>query len=215
MLIGVPKEIKQDENRVGLTPASVRELVSQGHNVLVERGAGEKIGFGDAAYTAAGARIADNAGTVFEQSELVVKVKEPQQGECKRLREGQVLFIYLHLAADQPQAEALMSSGCTAIAYETVTDRNARLPLLAPMSEIAGRMAIQVGAVALQLRHGGAGVLLGGVPGVLPGKVLVLGGGVAGTNAARMALGLGAEVTVLDRSVARLTDLDLRSMARG
>ena len=208
MLIGVPKEIKQDENRVGLTPASVRELVRQGHGVLVEKGAGERIGFEDSSYVGAGARIADSADVLFAQSELIVKVKEPQQAECKRLREGQVLFTYLHLAADRPQAEALMGSGCTAIAYETVTDRNGRLPLLAPMSEIAGRMAIQVGAVALQLRNGGSGVLLGGVPGVLPGKVLVLGGGVAGTNAARMALGLGAEVTVLDKSVSRLTELD-------
>ncbi|SMF91439.1 L-alanine dehydrogenase [Azospirillum oryzae] len=206
--IGVPKEIKNHEYRVGLTPASVRELAADGHALLVQSGAGAEIGFSDEAYRAAGAEIAGSAEEVFAKAELIVKVKEPQPAECRRLRPDQVLFTYLHLAPDPEQARLLMESGCTAIAYETVTDRAGRLPLLAPMSEIAGRMAIQVGAVALQKSNGGSGILLGGVPGVLPGKVLVIGGGVVGTNAARMAMGLGADVTIADRSVPRLAQLD-------
>jgi len=208
MLIGVPKEIKDTEFRVGLIPAAVRELVDAGHAVLVETGAGLGIGSDDEAYRRAGARIAADAAEVFRAADLVVKVKEPQPIECGRLRRDQVLFTYLHLAPDPEQARLLQQSGVTAIAYETVLDRAGRLPLLAPMSEIAGRMAVQVGAVALQKRGGGAGVLLGGVPGVLPAKVAVLGGGVVGANAARMAAGLGADVTVLDKSLARLTELD-------
>jgi alanine dehydrogenase len=202
MRIGVPREIKVHEYRVGLTPAAAAELVAAGHEVIVERGAGAGIGFLDADYVAAGARV----GSVDEAfaAELVVKVKEPQLEECLRLREGQLLFTYLHLAADRPQAEALMASGVTAIAYETVTSAQGGLPLLTPMSEVAGRMSIQVGAAALQRANGGRGVLLGGVPGVAPGKVVVLGGGVAGTQAALMAAGLQADVTILDKSVSRL-----------
>jgi alanine dehydrogenase len=208
MRIGVPKEIKDLEFRVGLVPGAVRELTAQGHEVLVETGAGAGIGYDDAAYLAAGATVVADAETVFARSEMIVKVKEPQPVECRRLREGQVLFTYLHLAPDPQQAELLMASGCTAIAYETVVDRQGRLPLLAPMSEIAGRMAAQVGAVALQKRDGGAGILLGGVPGVPPARVVVLGGGVVGSNAARMAMGLGADVTVVDKSLPRLAELD-------
>lgn len=202
MRIGVPKEIKTHEYRVGLTPASVAELTVGGHQVVVETAAGQGIGFSDADYVAAGAVI----GSVEEAfaAELVVKVKEPQLGECRRLREGQILFTYLHLAADRPQAEALMASGVTAIAYETVTSVTGGLPLLAPMSEVAGRMSIQVGAYALQKGSGGRGTLLGGVPGVAPGKVVILGGGIAGTNAAQMAAGMQADVTILDKSVARM-----------
>ncbi|PWC31820.1 alanine dehydrogenase [Azospirillum sp. TSO22-1] len=208
MRVGVPKEIKNHEYRVGLTPASVRELTGEGHQVLVQAGAGAEIGFSDDDYRRAGAGIAATAPEIFAAADMIVKVKEPQPDECRMLREGQVLFTYLHLAPDPEQAKLLQQSGCTAVAYETVTDRNGRLPLLAPMSEIAGRMAIQVGAVALQKSTGGSGVLLGGVPGVLPGKVLVIGGGVVGANAARMAMGLGADVTIADRSVARLAQLD-------
>jgi len=208
MLIGVPKEIKNHEYRVGLVPGSVRELVAAGHQVMVETQAGIGIGYLDADYVRAGASVAATADEIFAKAEMIVKVKEPQPAECKKLRKGQLLFTYLHLAPDPEQARLLLESGCTAIAYETVTDRHGRLPLLAPMSEIAGRMAIQVGAVALQKSTGGSGVLLGGVPGVLPGKVVVIGGGVVGTNAARMALGLGADVTVLDKSLARLAALD-------
>ncbi len=202
MRVGVPKEIKVHEYRVGLTPAAVRELVAAGHEVVVEQGAGGGIGFHDDAYRAAGARI----GRVDEAfaADLVVKVKEPQLDECRRLRPGQVLFTYLHLAADRRQAEALMESGVTAIAYETVTSPQGGLPLLNPMSEVAGRMSIQVGAAALQKASGGRGVLLGGVPGVAPGRVVILGGGTAGTNAAMMAVGLQADVTILDKSVPRL-----------
>lgn len=210
MRIGVPKEIKNNEFRVGLLPSSVRELTHAGHRVVVEAAAGAGIGYGDEQYRAAGATIEADAAQVFAGAELIVKVKEPQPDECRRLRPGQVLFTYLHLAPDPEQARLLCASGATAIAYETVTDRAGRLPLLAPMSEIAGRMAIQVGAVALQKSNGGAGVLLGGVPGVLPGKVVVLGGGVVGTHAARMALGLGADVTVFDKSLARLGELEER-----
>jgi alanine dehydrogenase len=208
MLIGVPAEIKVNEYRVGMTPAGVREAVAHGHQVVVETRAGSGVGFDDADYSRAGATIAASAEALFADAELIVKVKEPQPVECRRLHRGQVLFTYLHLAPDPTQAELLLDSGCTAIAYETVTDDRNGLPLLAPMSEIAGRMAIQVGATSLEKVHGGAGILLGGVPGVEPARVMVIGGGVVGTNAARMALGLGADVVVLDRSMARLTELD-------
>ena len=207
MLIGVPKEIKVHEYRVGLVPAAVRELVESGHTVLVESGAANGIGFSDADYQRVGAKIAANAAAVFEQSDLVVKVKEPQPQECAMLRRGQVLYTYLHLAADKAQAEALLESGATCIAYETVTAPDGSLPLLTPMSEVAGRMSVQVGAFCLQKANGGRGILLGGVPGVAPAKVVVLGGGVAGTNAVEMAVGLRADVTVVDRSVKRLREL--------
>jgi alanine dehydrogenase len=206
MRIGVPREIKVHEYRVGLVPAGVRELTVAGHEVIVETGAGEGIGLADAEYVAAGASIAPNAAEVFARGQLIVKVKEPQPAECQMLRAGQVLFTYLHLAADAAQARGLMASGATAIAYETVT-RNGSLPLLTPMSEVAGRMSIQVGAACLQKANGGRGVLLGGVPGVSPAKVVILGGGVAGTHAAEMAVGLRADVTVVDRSVDRLREL--------
>ena len=208
MRIGVPKEIKTHEYRAGLTPPSVRELVAHGHEVLVQSGTGDGIGSDDAQYAAAGARVVASAQEVFAQAEMVVKVKEPQPQEIAMLRRGQLLFTYLHLAPDRAQTQGLLASGCTAIAYETITDAQGRLPLLAPMSEVAGRMAVQVGAVALQKAQGGRGVLLGGVPGVAPGHVVVLGGGVVGTHAAKMAVGLGAEVTVLDRSLPRLRELD-------
>ncbi|MDY4339251.1 alanine dehydrogenase [Xanthomonas sp. LF07-6] len=208
MLVGVPKEIKNHEYRIGLTPSGVRELVLHGHQVLVQRGGGQSIGLTDAEYERAGARIAEDAASVFAQAEMIVKVKEPQPEECAMLRPGQLLFTYLHLAPDPQQAAALQRSGCTAIAYETVTDGHGGLPLLAPMSEVAGRMAIQAGAHALEKAQGGSGVLLGGVPGVKPAQVLVIGGGVVGINAARMAMGLHARVTVLDRSLERLKYLD-------
>ncbi len=207
MKIGVPKEIKIHEYRVGLVPAGIRELVDAGHRVLVQSGAGGGIGFDDSHYEAAGASIAPRAADVFSAADLIVKVKEPQLGECKQLRSGQTLFTYLHLAADREQAEALKSSGATAIAYETVTAPDGSLPLLTPMSEVAGRMSVQVGANCLQKANGGFGVLLGGVPGVPPAKVVILGGGVAGTHAAEMAVGLRADVTVVDRSVKRLREL--------
>ncbi|MDE2304665.1 MAG: alanine dehydrogenase [Gammaproteobacteria bacterium] len=207
MKIGVPKEIKVHEYRVGLVPAGVAELVRAGHEVLVQTGAGTGIGVDDAQYLAAGARIAADAAQVFSFAELVVKVKEPQLPECAMLREGQTLFTYLHLAADREQALALMKSGATAIAYETVTASDGSLPLLTPMSEVAGRMSVQVGATCLQKANGGFGVLLGGVPGVAPAKVVILGGGVSGTHAAEMAVGLRADVTVVDRSVKRLREL--------
>jgi alanine dehydrogenase len=207
MKIGVPKEIKIHEYRVGLVPAGVRELVDAGHQVLVQTGAGAGIGFGDVDYQNAGAVIAQHAEDVFAASELVVKVKEPQLTECKMLRSGQILFTYLHLAADLAQAQALIASGATAIAYETVTAPDGSLPLLTPMSEVAGRMSVQVGANCLQKANGGFGVLLGGVPGVAPAKVIVLGGGVSGTHAVEMAVGLRADVTVVDRSVKRLREL--------
>jgi len=207
MRIGVPREIKVQESRVGLVPAGVRELVAAGHELLVETGAGAGIGIDDASYRSAGATVVQNAATVFSRADLVVKVKEPQPAECAMLRPGQVLFTYLHLAADPAQAHALMSSGATAIAYETVTGAKGSLPLLTPMSEVAGRMSIQVGAACLQKSSGGSGVLLGGVPGVEPAKVVILGGGVAGTHAAEIAVGMRADVTVVDRSVSRLREL--------
>ena len=208
MKIGVPKEIKTHEYRVGLTPAAVRELTSRGHQVMVQQGAATSIGFPDDSYRAAGAQIAATALEVFGFADMIVKVKEPQPAEIAALRQGQVLFTYLHLAADRVQTEGLLASGATCIAYETVTDMRGALPLLAPMSEVAGRMSVQVGAHCLEKEQGGAGVLLGGVPGVPAGHVVVLGGGVAGTNAARMAIGFGATVTVIDRSLPRLRELD-------
>lgn len=201
MLIGVPKEIKNHEYRVGMVPASVRELVLQGHSVIVEHNAGIGIGFTDADYEAAGAKVLATADEVFAKAEMVVKVKEPQAVERARLREGQILFTYLHLAPDLPQTEDLIKSKATCIAYETVTSATGGLPLLAPMSEVAGRMSIQAGATALQKANGGRGILLGGVPGVEHGKVVILGGGVVGANAALMAVGIGAQVIVLDRNV--------------
>ena len=208
MLIGVPKEIKNHEYRVGLTPAAVKEFVVHGHQVLVEDNAGTAIGFTNEEYIAAGAEIAADAATVFAKAEMIVKVKEPQENECKMLRKGQTLYTYLHLAPDPKQTKLLIESGATCIAYETVTDNRNALPLLAPMSEVAGRMAVQAGAHYLEKAQGGSGTLLGGVPGVAPGKVLIIGGGVVGTNSAKMALGLGADVTILDRSLPRLRELD-------
>jgi alanine dehydrogenase len=208
--IGVPKEIKVHEYRVGMTPAGVRELVQSGHTVIIEHAAGGGIGFSDEAYQAAGATIAPSAAEVFAAADLIVKVKEPQPKEIAALRPGQVLFTYLHLAADAAQTEGLIRSKATCIAYETVTDRNFTLPLLAPMSEVAGRMSVQVGAHCLEHEQGGAGILLGGVPGVPPAKVVVLGGGSAGTHAARMAVGLEASVTIIDKSLQRLKELDLQ-----
>lgn len=210
MLIGVPKEIKNFEYRVGLVPSSVRELIANGHEVVVQQGAGEKIGFDDESYKHVGARIANTAEEVFKQADMIIKVKEPQQEECKMLRENQVLFTYLHLAPDLQQAKSLIASGCVAIAYETVTNHNGGLPLLAPMSEVAGRMAIQAGATSLEIKNGGRGMLLGGVPGVVPAKVVVLGGGVVGTNSVRVAMGMGANVVVIDKSLERLYHLDLQ-----
>ena len=208
MKIGCPKEIKPQEFRVGMTPNAAREAVNHGHTVLIETMAGVGAGFSDADYLAAGARIIATAEEVFASADMIVKVKEPQALERKRLRAGQVLFTYLHLAPDPEQTHDLLASGATCIAYETVTDDRGGLPLLAPMSEVAGRLAPQVGAWTLQKANGGRGVLLGGVPGVLPGKVLVIGGGVVGTHAAKIAAGMGADVTVLDRSVGRLRYLD-------
>lgn len=208
MLIGVPKEIKNHEYRVGLTPASVRELINAGHQVLVETMAGDAIGFDDQQYIEAGARIVSHASDVFESAEMIVKVKEPQPNECKMLRSEQILFTYLHLAPDPLQTKLLLASGATCIAYETVTDHLGGLPLLAPMSEVAGRLSIQAGAHHLEKAQGGLGVLLGGVPGVAPANVLVIGGGVVGYQAAKMAVGLEANVTILDRSLTRLRELD-------
>ncbi|WP_425099776.1 alanine dehydrogenase [Tropicibacter sp. S64] len=208
MKIGCPTEIKPQEFRVGLTPNAAKEAVMHGHDVIVQKGAGVGAGFADADYTAAGATIIDTAEEIFASADMIVKVKEPQAAERKRLREGQLLFTYLHLAPDPAQTKDLIASGCTAIAYETVTDNRGGLPLLAPMSEVAGRLAPQVGAWTLQKANGGRGVLMGGVPGVGPAKVLVIGGGVVGTHAARIAAGMGAEVTVLDRSLDRLRYLD-------
>jgi alanine dehydrogenase len=210
MLIGTPKEIKNHEYRVGLSPSSVRELITEGHQVLIETGAGAGIGIQDADYVKAGASIATSAAEVFAKAEMIVKVKEPQAAECALLREGQILFTYLHLAADLAQAEMIRASGCIAIAYETVTNRFGHLPLLSPMSEVAGRMSIQAGAHCLEKEKGGAGILLGGVPGVPAANVLVLGGGVVGTNAIRMAMGAEASVTVIEKSLERLKELDLQ-----
>jgi alanine dehydrogenase len=208
MKIGCPKEIKPQEFRVGMTPDAAREAVGHGHEVLIQTGAGMGAGFADADYVAAGARLLGTAEEIFAQAEMIVKVKEPQAVERKMLRPGQLLFTYLHLAPDPAQTHDLLASGATCIAYETVTDDRGGLPLLAPMSEVAGRLAPQVGAWTLQKANGGRGVLLGGVPGVLPAKVLVIGGGVVGTHAARVAAGMGADVTVIDRSVNRLRYLD-------
>jgi alanine dehydrogenase len=208
MRVGVPGEIKVHEYRVGLTPGAVREYVAAGHSVVVETSAGAGIGASDEVYRKAGAVIADSAAEVFATTDMIVKVKEPQAREWSQLREGQILFTYLHLAADPEQARGLMASGCTAIAYETVTDAKGGLPLLAPMSEVAGRLSVEAAGSALKRSAGGRGVLLGGVPGVVPARVVVIGGGVVGTHAARMAVGLGAEVTVLDRSIPRLRELD-------
>lgn len=208
MRIGVPKEIKNHEYRVGLTPASVAELSALGHEVWIETQAGAAIGFADENYREAGAQIAKGADEVFQQAQLIVKVKEPLAVERAKLRAQHTLFTYLHLAPDRPQTEELMASGATCIAYETVTDAQGRLPLLAPMSEVAGRMSIQAGAGCLEKARGGRGVLLGGVPGVAPGKVVILGGGVVGSHALAMAVGLGADVTVLDRNVDALRRLD-------
>ncbi|MGR3455233.1 alanine dehydrogenase [Pseudooceanicola sp.] len=208
MRIGCPKEIKTHEYRVGLTPESASELIRHGHSVTVETGAGDGIGAADAAYEAAGATIAPDAGTVFAEAEMIVKVKEPQAGERAMLRPGQILYTYLHLAADPDQTRELVESGASCVAYETVTGAGGGLPLLKPMSQVAGRMAVQAGATALEKVHGGRGVLLGGVPGVAPGRVVVIGGGVVGFNAAQMAVGLGAEVTVLDRSAEVLERID-------
>lgn len=208
MIIGVPKEIKNHEDRVGMIPASVRELVSHGHQVYVETNAGSGIGFSDDDYIAVGASILPTAADVFAKAEMIVKVKEPQAIERAMLKEGQILFTYLHLAPDFPQTEELIKSKAVCIAYETVTDNMGRLPLLAPMSEVAGRMSIQAGAQTLEKSRGGSGLLLGGVPGVAPAKVVVLGGGVVGANAARMAIGLRADVTILDRNIDTLRKLD-------
>ena len=208
MRVGVPREIKVQEHRVGLTPMAVREYAHAGHEVLVQSGAGAGIGADDAAYGAAGARIVATAAEVFAGADMIVKVKEPQEAEWKMLREGQILFTYLHLAPDPAQTRGLIESGCIAVAYETVTDEHGGLPLLAPMSEVAGRLAIEAAAFALRKSAGGMGLLLGGVPGVPPARVVVVGGGVVGTHAARMAVGLGAEVTILERSLPRLRELD-------
>ncbi|HEX6703599.1 MAG TPA: alanine dehydrogenase [Albitalea sp.] len=208
MRVGVPKEIKVQEHRVGLTPMAVREYVANGHEVLVQAGAGAGIGAGDEAYVASGGRIVASAAEVFATADMIVKVKEPQPAEWKMLRKGQFLFTYLHLAPDPAQTAGLIESGCIAVAYETVTDERGGLPLLAPMSEVAGRLAIEAAAASLRKPAGGKGLLLGGVPGVPAARVVVIGGGVVGTHAARMAAGLGCEVTILDRSLPRLRQLD-------
>ena len=208
MLIGVPKEIKNHEYRIGLTPAGVRELAASGHSIMIQRDGGKPIGLTDEMYQRAGADIVESAEEIFRRAEMIIKVKEPQPAECAMLLPGQVLFTYLHLAPDPEQTRALVASGATCIAYETVTDRKGGLPLLAPMSEVAGRMSIQAGAHALEKAQGGSGVLLGGVPGVKPAEVMVIGGGVVGINAARMAMGMNARVTVVDRSLDRLRYLD-------
>lgn len=214
MKIGTPKEIKNHEYRVGMIPATVRELTSRGHTVFIEKNAGEAIGLHDELYVKAGAKILPSAAEVFDAADMIVKVKEPQTSEIKRLKKGQTLFTYLHLAPDPEQTKGLLEAGIIGIAYETVTDVRGGLPLLAPMSEVAGRMAIQAGAHCLEMASGGRGQLLGGVPGVMAARVVVLGGGVVGTNAARMAMGLEAHVTVLDVSLPRLYDLDLRFGAK-
>lgn len=214
MRVGVPREIKIHEYRVGLTPMGAAELVQAGHEVFVETKAGDGVGFADDAYEAVGAKILPDADAVFKSAELIVKVKEPQPIEYARLTPEHTLFTYLHLAPDPEQTKGLMESGCIAIAYETVTDNEGRLPLLKPMSEVAGRMSIQVGATALEKSHGGRGMLLGGVPGVQPAKVVILGGGVSGTHAAEMAVGMRADVTIFDRSIKRLAELDTQFQGR-
>jgi len=208
MLIGVPKEIKNHEYRVAMTPASARELIAAGQRVMIEQSAGNGAGYSNSDYLAVGAEIAESADVVFDEAELILKVKEPQQQECERLRAGQLLFTYLHLAADSRQAKVLLESGASCIAYETIQGAGGSLPLLAPMSEVAGRMSVQAGAYHLQKAQGGNGTLLPGVPGVPAGRVVIIGGGVVGSNAARVALGLGADVTVLDRSLERLRMLE-------
>ncbi|WP_165310793.1 alanine dehydrogenase [Vibrio ziniensis] len=208
MIIGVPKEIKNHEYRVGMIPSSVRELISHGHQVFIETNAGNGIGISDDDYTAAGASILPTAADIFAKAEMIVKVKEPQAVERALLKEGQILFTYLHLAPDFPQTEELIKSKAVCIAYETVTDNMGRLPLLAPMSEVAGRMSIQAGAQALEKSRGGCGLLLSGVPGVAPAKIVILGGGVVGANAARMAVGLRADVTIIDKNIDTLRKLD-------
>ncbi|RJG25767.1 alanine dehydrogenase [Massilia cavernae] len=209
MIVGVPKEIKNNEFRVGLTPPSVRELTQRGHEVLVQKNAGGEIGLTDEQYVAAGASMVDTAQEVFARADMIVKVKEPQPEECAMLRDGQILYTYLHLAPDPDQTAALVKSGAICIAYETITGPGGGLPLLAPMSEVAGRMSIQAGASHLEKSKGGMGLLLGGVPGVAPGHVVIIGAGVVGTNAMQMAVGTGARVTVLDKNVDRLRQLDL------
>jgi alanine dehydrogenase len=209
MIVGVPKEIKNHEYRVGLTPPSVRELTSRGHQVLVQKNAGGEIGLSDEQYVAAGASMVVSAKEIFARSEMIVKVKEPQPGECAMLSEGQILYTYLHLAPDPEQTAALLKSGAVCIAYETITGPGGGLPLLAPMSEVAGRMAIQAGAAHLEKSKGGMGLLLGGVPGVAAGHIVIIGAGVVGANAMQMAVGTGARVTVLDKNVDRLRQLDL------
>jgi alanine dehydrogenase len=210
MLVGVPKEIKNHEYRVGLLPAGVRELIHHGHEVMVETNAGAAIGFDDESYRQTGAIIVDSPEEIFAKAEMVVKVKEPQAVERKQLHESQTLFTYLHLAPDLPQTQDLMDSGATCIAYETVTDAKGHLPLLAPMSEVAGRMSVQAGAMCLEKSHGGSGMLLGGVPGTHQGRVLILGGGVVGQNAAQMAVGMGANVTIIDKSIDVMREIDAR-----
>lgn len=214
MLIGIPKEIKSQEYRVGLIPAGVRELIHHGHQVLIEKDAGSAIGFSNVDYQSVGANIVDSAVEIFEKADLLVKVKEPQPIECEMLREGQIIFTYLHLAPDPEQAHLLQQSGCTAIAYETVTGSHGGLPLLTPMSQVAGRMSIQAGATSLEKVNGGSGILIGGVPGVMPATVVVIGGGVVGTNAVRMAIGMEAEVIVIDKSLRRLKELDFQFGAK-
>jgi alanine dehydrogenase len=208
MLIGVPKEIKTHEYRVGLTPEAVREYRASGHTVLVQTGAGDGIGATDDVYRCAGAEIAGSAQDVYRCAEMIIKVKEPQSTEWAQLQDGQILFAYLHLAPDRNQTEGLLQSGCTAVAYETVTDSRDGLPLLAPMSEVAGRLSLEAAGAALRRPSGGRGLLIGGVPGVEPARIVIIGGGVVGTHAARMAVGLGADITVVDRSLPRLRKLD-------
>lgn len=210
MIIGVPKEIKSHEYRVGLTPGSVKELVGRGAEVIIETDAGCGVGLSNQMYVEAGASIVSDADAVFDRADMIIKVKEPQPSECVKLSKGQTLFTYLHLAPDPKQTELLLESGCTAIAYETVTSNDGSLPLLTPMSQVAGRMSIQAGAHCLEKAAGGSGMLLGGVPGVAPAEVVVIGGGVVGTNAVRMAMGMEASVTVLDKSLNRLIELDFQ-----
>lgn len=210
MLIGVPKEVKTHEYRVSITPSGVRELVHKGHQVMVEKDAGSALGFEDTHYVHAGALIVDSPENVYDRAEMIVKVKEPQRSEYNLLREGQILFCYLHLAAERDLSEALINSGCVAIAYETVKSANGLLPLLAPMSEVAGRISVQAGAHCLERMQGGKGVLLSGTPGVVKGKVTIIGGGVVGANAAQIAIGMGADITLLDRSIERIRELEGR-----